>query len=1233
MKKNFLILISLFFACSMSAQTVPKSTLKGWFMTGKRPTQQQFHNWMDSYIHKTDDSIMQVDVVGLVDTLAALRALAESGGDPAQGRNTAFGVVGSDLRLVDDGGTFDVPVSNIGLQSEVDGSITNEIQTISKSGDVVSLSLGGGNVDLSDISGSATIQELQAPNSFDSLNVVTNDGMKGATLETIAAKVNEVNANIAKTTIENRFKKTLLQPTGVLSVVNKRISWNVRDKNKAVVSITSDARLLAPTSLEPGGQYSLIIKQDSIGHRLTYDGSVYHLNDTISSGPYAVVTVMFSSPDGRNMFGSVSAKIPSDIDVILSDFQNELELAIIPAILENNWLEGLNQFPKHTVVNNFGSSFAVTKDRSKNSFDVYHSTSPPNSSHLWEVEREDGNVALNTAGAQAWTIRDSKYLTTFHTGNFHFDVWLKSAANGTTLPILAVANGSASDNGIRIRKNALNQIQVTIGDGDGTYAFDFTTTTTLTVADGWQRLQVVGDTVGTDSILIVLKGTTEGDVFTPVSITEMTNDFRPGYDNGGVAWNGWLTNMLLFNRRLTANEVNEIGAIDKTKIYYSQPAEIVGKPFSPQNIRGLEWSHDWSGIGGRLWQDDAKTTAVASNNDPVFRSESVLGNLKLKEFTAGATGTRPVWQSNVVKSLGALYFDSLDVFDLDGFSTLKQLSGDFTIIGACSPDTTSERAIISDALGQYMSVSTPRYGAFGGGGRIHTGQMHVRMKGSEYKDYNSAYEGLTARVPRTNDDWFVFALTKQDTLFTLNVNNVYQHTATKGDAEGVEFYHIGGSGSSAFKGHFAELHKYGRALSNRVRDSLVYSIAEKYAITANLKTDETFDEQRVEIWGGAGEDSDYVSFGEPFVLEAENKTQRDTGVWIGTVDAFHNGQVSPSNPSNKSGIYLVFFDEYGLIDTFRVFKDQLSDTTDARQSCSAAFWGRDSLLVMGTYAKYVPGDTTISGANGFQEFRQRFRWVNWRTKALGPIQNVNHPIYDSTDLYLTTDLLLIDPDTFYIAGYAAGFENYRADFCSTVNGGSTFTNIFTIDPAANNFQYVGMDGNSYTANSTFIDPEECQIIQMANGSYCYSIRIDPLLDNDLNELDPDSGTAEDDRGLYTYVSTDIDDWSSGVLTHGFLEGVSMPIIYDDNGYLYASQREDFTQYKTYLWRSIDFGKTWSQLGQVDSERATALGYEDMYGGYINLNGRGYVVKSSADRAFNGDNCDLSIFPFESIKKE
>lgn len=55
----------------MALQTLEQ--LKAWFVTGAKPTQQQFHDWLDSFVHATQGITMD-DVEGLID---ALRAKAE----------------------------------------------------------------------------------------------------------------------------------------------------------------------------------------------------------------------------------------------------------------------------------------------------------------------------------------------------------------------------------------------------------------------------------------------------------------------------------------------------------------------------------------------------------------------------------------------------------------------------------------------------------------------------------------------------------------------------------------------------------------------------------------------------------------------------------------------------------------------------------------------------------------------------------------------------------------------------------------------------------------------------------------------------------------------------------------------------------------------------------------------------------------------------------------------------
>lgn len=48
----------------------PINTIKNWFKTGLKPTQQQFWDWLDSYRHK-DDKVASADVDGLQDLLDA----------------------------------------------------------------------------------------------------------------------------------------------------------------------------------------------------------------------------------------------------------------------------------------------------------------------------------------------------------------------------------------------------------------------------------------------------------------------------------------------------------------------------------------------------------------------------------------------------------------------------------------------------------------------------------------------------------------------------------------------------------------------------------------------------------------------------------------------------------------------------------------------------------------------------------------------------------------------------------------------------------------------------------------------------------------------------------------------------------------------------------------------------------------------------------------------------------
>lgn len=55
--------------------STPRSTLINWFKRGLKPLETQFEAWMNSYWHKTDDSIPMSAVDGLVSAIINLRGL------------------------------------------------------------------------------------------------------------------------------------------------------------------------------------------------------------------------------------------------------------------------------------------------------------------------------------------------------------------------------------------------------------------------------------------------------------------------------------------------------------------------------------------------------------------------------------------------------------------------------------------------------------------------------------------------------------------------------------------------------------------------------------------------------------------------------------------------------------------------------------------------------------------------------------------------------------------------------------------------------------------------------------------------------------------------------------------------------------------------------------------------------------------------------------------------------
>ncbi len=69
----------LFYCPPVYAAIEPRSILKTYFETGDVPTQEQFSNLIDSYVHRTDDGLDLVAIGSVPDSSAAGRALRVGG--------------------------------------------------------------------------------------------------------------------------------------------------------------------------------------------------------------------------------------------------------------------------------------------------------------------------------------------------------------------------------------------------------------------------------------------------------------------------------------------------------------------------------------------------------------------------------------------------------------------------------------------------------------------------------------------------------------------------------------------------------------------------------------------------------------------------------------------------------------------------------------------------------------------------------------------------------------------------------------------------------------------------------------------------------------------------------------------------------------------------------------------------------------------------------------------------
>lgn len=122
----------------------------------------------------------------------------------------------------------------------------------------------------------------------------------------ISSTITNLQNNYAKLAIVNNFTTQQRFPLATL-IDGATINWDLNTQQVATVTLKSNRTLAAPTNIQAGGTYILIVRQDGAGNRTLTFNSAYKFSSTpvLSTAANAIDIFSFVS-DGTNLFGSVS---------------------------------------------------------------------------------------------------------------------------------------------------------------------------------------------------------------------------------------------------------------------------------------------------------------------------------------------------------------------------------------------------------------------------------------------------------------------------------------------------------------------------------------------------------------------------------------------------------------------------------------------------------------------------------------------------------------------------------------------------------------------------------------------------------------------------------------------------------------------------------------------------------------------------------------------------------------
>lgn len=1058
------------------------------------------------------------------------------------------------------------------LTSEVDGSTSNELQTVANTSDAtshtVTLSNSGGSIQfveganitltttgtsgagvvtIASSAASANIATPTATMNTDSLNYKVGSNTYGATAGNVV-KYNFFGDVQASQGAD--FAKQVSMADGTLASSAGKVRWDVRQRQVAYFSPTTPTFFEEPLHMATGANYTLRITQGASSVPV-YFSDVWKLSDTISIKPYSTSTLSCVW-DGVQLSCNVNRHNISDLEAWLYTYRDSLDLAFVPQMLGDSYVQHYGQTPILNPVRNFGDELGGTIDNSRNVWEVYSIGSTNGTKPLVSFSSGRSCITTNTSRF-GMTFKESKKIATpVTTGQFTLMGWWKVETQ-SALQYLFTGTNTGSQPGIGLVKESAgtNRVFFRFSTGGGyteIYALD-----SFLIADGWQFIEVTGD--GTNISLKYNNTTANGTVTASGSAVPTTNYAVNSFQNGAEPFKGSCAGVVLANRKLSASAIaaykeaskkfSESGRLDvKSKV-----REIPNNDFDLTKVTGLlYWSAEQN-----IWRNTAKTLAATANNDTIRVVEPLFGKVANNEWYASTQNASVQLATNYRNGKPAMQFKNGCKLYLRGTqeTSIPLVNDSYTFfIAACVTDTSTYSSLLGNDVNSEYLVSATSGGA---NYNMKEGQQHFLgfTGGSPFTSFSTEYHKPMAKLP-TLQQCYIYEGSKADSVLDLTLSGDGHIRFGKTNSTNMNPYTLGGNGGLV--GYVLGVALCKGKPDMTLRGKIRKWIGDRFAISTvqNLDVEPDNDKEDYSkkiLYQDRTSQQHYNAF-------PRAQTVAVTGGHELRVDwqssQYHVGVDTSYKNKMLIGRYTL---DGILIDTFAPVRQGTVGDHEPYYG-NATYINQDSALYVWT---------TRDTWGSVDSTKTYWRWIKPVSKVR---YSINEFVAGSNDMpggwAFNTDRISIINGHWYLLKYGktlAANARYKVWLYKRTNGTGAWSLIFTLDGATMSPQQ---------------DPEEGVLKVMGNIVYLF--------------------WRDDLTGkIYQINTTNPDTWSSTTPIQ-VATGVSLPAPNTDGRRWVLTQRENFTNnsFATKVYYSTDKAATWQSNGYLNTYANTQLGMKDMY---------------------------------------